>query len=60
VFKWTKESAIVELRRLITEVGGLSNGERFSAAHTRWLATTTRFLEEVFGASSTYLLTFSN
>src|SRR5208283_2403258 len=54
--KWTKESSISELTLLINEVDSLTGVRRHSAPHTRWLARTLKFLEQVFGAASTYYL----
>ena len=54
--KWTKESSISELTLLINEVDSLTGVRRHSAPHTRWLARTLKFLEQVFGVASTYYL----
>ena len=57
--KWTKEEAMKELGRLISEIDSL-HGVRFgSAAHTRWLVRTVKFLSEVFGDNSLYAMTIA-
>lgn len=50
--KWTKESALAELRWLADQTKELKNEQRFSEKHTRWLSRTLTFLEEVFGRDS--------
>ena len=57
---WTTESALLELEKLGGETQELSKESRFSAPHTRWVAQTLTFLEEVFGLESRYYLTFAN
>lgn len=57
--KWTKENALNEIKTLIKNIDELHDENvRFSAAHTRWIASTQAFLEEVFGANSMYYQTF--
>ncbi len=56
---WTQESALAELEALIAEIPDLTRTRRFSAEHTRWVAKTMRFLEQVFGRASRYYLTFA-
>lgn len=57
---WTTESALLELEKLSSETEELSKVARFSAPHTRWVAQTLTFLEEVFGLKSRYYLTFAS
>lgn len=57
---WTTDSAIAELNALINEIKQLKNECRYSANHTRWIARTLAFLEEVFGRDSLYYLTFAS
>jgi REase_DpnII-MboI len=57
---WTKESAIAELEKLISEIADLTQQRRFSADHTSWLLRTSNFLEQVFGQSSDYYITFNS
>jgi hypothetical protein len=56
---WTKETALSELNVLVKEIPGLTKQRRFSAEHTRWIARTLAFLEEVFGRDSRYYLSFA-
>jgi len=56
---WAKETALKELDRLIAEIDILTKHRRYSAEHTRWIARTLAFLEEVFGRDSRYYLTFA-
>lgn len=56
--RWTKETALTELSSLIQEAQNLTQSQRMSAEHTRWLAKTLQFLEGVFGTSSIYYLSF--
>jgi len=58
--KWTKRAAQTELKKLISEIEGLTQARRHSAEHVRWIANTLRFLEQVFGRGSRYFLTFGN
>lgn len=57
--KWTKGDALAALQRLITQVDDLKSSRRYSAEHTQWLFSSRRLLEDVFGASSPYSLTFA-
>lgn len=57
---WTKDTALQELLRLVTEITTLGEGRPYSGQHTYWLLATSRFLEEVFGRASTYYRTFVN
>lgn len=56
---WTKQTALSELRALAEQAKSLEDVPRFSAQHTRWLAKTSLFLQEVFGGNSSLLLNFS-
>lgn len=56
---WTKENALEELDALIGEVDTLRGSRSYSAAHTRWIARTLAFLEEVFGRNSRYYLSLA-
>lgn len=56
--RWNKETALTELTSLIHEAQSLTQSQRMSAEHTRWLAKTLQFLESVFGTSSIYYLSF--
>ncbi len=56
--EWTKKAASRELHELISKIDTLSNQRRFSTDHTRWIARTRFFLEEVFGQNSMYFRTF--
>lgn len=57
--RWTQESAVEELNRLIEKIPSLCNQRRFSASHTRWAARTLRIFEQVFGRASRYYLSFA-
>lgn len=57
--RWTKETAVEEIRRLLGEIDALTRVRRFSAPHARWLVRTLRLLEETFGASSRYYLSIA-
>jgi hypothetical protein len=56
--QWTQVAAMSELNLLIVQIDELPACGRYSAEHTRWLARTQRFLEDVFGHGSVYYLTF--
>lgn len=56
--KWTKDSALREIEDLIHEADGVAPTGPYSAAHTRWDFRVRRFLGEVFGHKSDYLLSF--
>lgn len=56
--RWSKETALTELTSLINEAQSLTQSQRMSAEHTRWLAKTLQFLESIFGTSSIYYLSF--
>src|SRR5260370_19129524 len=60
MYHWTQESATAELKALTEDIGSLTQGIRFSAAHMRWIARTLALLEEVFGRKSRYYLTFAH
>jgi hypothetical protein len=54
LFSWTEESALEELDELLKGLSALPNERRHSSPHTRWLARSLAFLEEVFGKNSRY------
>jgi len=56
--KWTKESAVEELNRLIAEIDNLKIVKAFSAEHIRWQQGVIALLEEVFGKDSRYFQSF--
>jgi len=56
--KWTKESAMEELNKLIEEIPSLKKVKAFSAEHVRWHQKVVSFLEEVFGKDSRYFRSF--
>ncbi len=56
--KWTKESALRELKYLLAEASKLQAG--FSEQHTQWVIRTLEFLEEIFGRNSRYYLSFAS
>jgi hypothetical protein len=58
-FRWTKESAVKELRALAADTERLATLRRYSADHTKWIAKVLAVLEEVFGRESRYFLTFA-
>ena len=58
--KWTKETAIVELEKLINQTYTLQNLKRNCEEHIRWMAKTHRFLAEIFGEESTYFVNFNS
>jgi hypothetical protein len=55
---WTREKALSELKELVEYTDYLSQRYPFCAEHTRWMARTLTFLEEVFGLKSRYYITF--
>jgi hypothetical protein len=57
--KWTGETAAAAIEGLIGAIPSLMSVQRFSAMHSRWMANTLRVLEQVFGQSSRYYLTFA-
>lgn len=57
--RWTKESALAELRALANLSKPLAEQKRFSEEHTRWALRTVTCLKEVFGPKSRYYLTFA-
>lgn len=57
---WTKDSVLLELNALTDETEQLARSRRYSTEHTRWLARTLTFLEEIFGRQSRYYLTFAS
>jgi hypothetical protein len=59
VAKWTKDAALMTLQALIAQIGPLKTSNRYSAAHTQWLFRSRRMLEDVFGASSPFSVTFA-
>lgn len=58
--KWTKDSALAELGALIGEIDHLRGVRRHSAEHTRWGVRVLQFLEQVFGQTSRFYLSFAN
>jgi len=56
--KWTKESALIEIKELIEEINTLERERAFCAAHTRWITKVLIYLEEVFGRDSLFYKTF--
>jgi hypothetical protein len=58
VAKWTKDDALVALKRFIAQIDLLKSSRRYSAEHTQWLFGSRRLLEDVFGASSPYSVSF--
>jgi hypothetical protein len=57
---WSKDAALEELGRLISEIGNLRSEYSYCAAHTRWLLGTSAFLKEVFGEASAYHLNMAH
>jgi hypothetical protein len=55
---WTKETALAELHALAEKTQSLTEQRCFAEEHTRWIARTSVFLEEVFGQDSPYYQTF--
>ena len=55
-----QEQAIEYLRQAITEIPELKKSYRFSAIHTKWVATTSKLLEDVFGRASLLWFNFGN
>jgi hypothetical protein len=58
--KWTKKSAIRELKALIKKIDDLKEEKRLSESHTRWLMNTYSIIEDVFGENSKYYQNFIN
>jgi hypothetical protein len=58
--QWTKESALAELQSLAEATTSLARDERYSVNHTRWIARTLAFLEDVFGQNSRYYASFKS
>jgi len=58
-FNWTQDAAVKELEALISEIPKLRAGQRFSADHTNWATRTLALMEQVFGQSSRYYLSFA-
>lgn len=58
--KWTKESAIVELNRLMAQINKLKLVKAFSAEHVRWHQSIVGLFEEVFGKESRYFEGFAH
>lgn len=58
--RWTKESALDELRALADLTTPLAQQRRGSEEHTRWALRALACLEEVFGLRSRYYLTFAD
>jgi len=58
--KWTKTSALKELRALIGKIDNLKEKKRFSESHTRWLLNTSSVIEDVFGKNSRFYQNFIN
>ncbi|MCK5260044.1 MAG: hypothetical protein KAJ70_03190 [Candidatus Omnitrophica bacterium] len=58
--KWTKETAISQLKAFIDEISSLKGFKRLSAEHTRWLMGTLGFLKEIFGQSSEYYVSINS
>jgi hypothetical protein len=56
MLKHNRRIAIEELQKLITELKELSGLMPFSAEHTRWLMKTNKFIADIFGQNSSYLL----
>lgn len=57
--RWTKETALAELGRLLSQADQLVGQEPMSEPLVRWILNTQTFLSEVFGEASTYFDTFS-
>src|SRR5688572_7263929 len=57
--RWTKETALAELRALAEESKRLARSQAHSEEHTRWGIRTLTVLEEVFGQNSRYYLSFA-
>jgi REase_DpnII-MboI len=56
---WTKDSALKELDRLISEIDRLRRGVAYSSEHVRWDQTVVALLEEVFGRKSRAFVSFA-
>lgn len=56
--KWTKETAIKELEKLVKEIEKLENVRALSSDHVRWHQRVVSFLEDIFGRDSRYFQSF--
>lgn len=54
-----QDVAIQALQDSINEINFLKRSQRFSARHTKWVASTLYLLEEIFGRSSRLYITFA-
>lgn len=57
--KWTKETALEELKKLVEQTFSLQQLKRNCEEHIRWIAKVRRFIVEVFGEESTYFVNFA-
>ncbi len=55
-----KKILLKQLKSIIDSINGLEKSNAFSKEHTKWLAITTDFLENIFGKDSRYFRTFKN
>ena len=56
--KWTKETAIKEIAKLLKDIEELEEVKAFSSIHVRWHQRVVSFLEEIFGKDSRYFVSF--
>lgn len=57
--RWTRETALTELRALAGEVDGLMGSAAGSAEHVRWIARVRSVLSGVFGSQSDFYQSFT-
>lgn len=57
--KWTKESALAEIDKLLDVIDSLHKVEAFSAEHVRWHQNVVQLLGDVFGKDSRYFGSFT-
>lgn len=55
-----KKAVLEQLKSIIDNIDSLKKSSAFSREHTKWLAITTDFLENIFGKESRYFRTFKN
>lgn len=58
--RWTNEAALQEIRTLLGQISELESSRSMSSGHVRWMARTASFLEEAFGPSSVYIVSFQS
>lgn len=52
--KWTKETAIKEIKQLVEEIEKPEKVRAFSSDHVHWHQRVVSFLEDIYGRDSRY------